>query len=74
MRGFLFALRPWSSTGIHGHIPIHGYKSEYVAARMQEKTGIDPVAAVEPELAAPWDPRSQPREVVWPLTIRVGAV
>lgn len=52
-----------------------GYLRTWSAtARMQERTGIDPVADVEPVLASLWGPRSRPREVIWPLTLKVGTV
>lgn len=37
-------------------------------------TGSDPVAAIEPALAAAWGAPERLREVGWPVTIRAGRV
>src|SRR6185369_2143105 len=37
-----------------------------------EASGKDPVAELEPELAALWGPRETPQRVRWPLTVRAG--
>jgi len=40
--------------------------------RFWSARGFSPVADLEPELAAVWGPRDEPREILWRLSIRVG--
>ena len=42
--------------------------------RYQQATGVDPVPALESELATVWGTGDRIREIRWPLTLRVGRV
>jgi hypothetical protein len=43
-------------------------------AKFQRERGTDPVAPLLERLAGHWGPPEQPRDVTWPLNIRVGRV
>ncbi len=50
-----------------------GYLRSWSASgRCLQASGTDPVAALETELTPLWGQPEQTREVVWPLTVRVG--
>ena len=50
-----------------------GYLRTWSAtARYVEKTGTDPVAALDAKLAPAWGVANSVRKVTWPLALRVG--
>jgi hypothetical protein len=52
-----------------------GYLSTWSAVKaFQKATGEDPVAAVEPELAAAWGDPAAEKTVRWPLVVRAGRI
>lgn len=59
---------------LHWDLPaLLGYfRSWSATARMQAATGHDPVVALGAALAAIWGASEQPREIRWPLALRVG--
>ena len=57
----------WGLERFVGYLRTWSAISAYAKAR-----GADPIALVEPELAAAWGPRGQEREITWKLTVRAG--
>jgi SAM-dependent methyltransferase len=49
-------------------------RSWSAVSRYRDRHGTDPVAAVEPALAAAWGDRHDMRDVSWPLTVLAGRV
>lgn len=63
-----FAMRQhWNLAQLLGYL-----RSWSASGRCLQASGTDPVAALETELAPLWALPEQTREVVWPLTVRVG--
>lgn len=52
---------------------VIGYLATWSALQQQKRcTGVDPLAALAPRLAAAWGDPATPRRVRWPLHLRVG--
>jgi hypothetical protein len=52
-----------------------GYLGTWSAVRRYiESHHTDPVAAIEPDLARAWEDADQPRQVIWPLFLRLGRI
>ena len=61
--------RRWCLDDLLGYL-----RSWSAVAACAEASGTDPVASLEPELAALWGPRDRRHLVRWPLTVRAGVI
>jgi len=59
--------RDWTLDELLGYV-----RSWSATSRMQRATGVDPVVALEGQLAAAWGPRDGRRRIAWPIAIRAG--
>lgn len=57
----------WSRAELLGYVRTWSAVERFRASR-----GVDPVALVEPEIAAAWPPDQERVTVRWPLTLRLG--
>jgi SAM-dependent methyltransferase len=66
--GPAFAIRrEWDLDALLGYL-----RSWSATSRMQRATGTDPVAQLEPRLAAAWGERAQRHPMHWPIALRAG--
>jgi SAM-dependent methyltransferase len=64
----IFAMRlHWNLAEILGYV-----RSWSATARCRATTGLDPVEALRETLMAVWGQADTPREITWPLALRVG--
>jgi len=77
-QGIAFPFRPlepppfdmrerWNRDRLLGYVRTWSATARYV-----ERNALDPVVALEDRLASGWPDRESPREILWPLTLRVS--
>ncbi|MDY0744570.1 class I SAM-dependent methyltransferase [Paucibacter sp. R3-3] len=63
----LAIVREWTLNELLGYV-----RSWSATARMQQATGVDPVLALAPRLAAAWGDPGVRRTITWPISLRAG--